>query len=63
MVVLSTTGQELSVLSARPWEFSDRRNAAQNARSSDFPISKPSTSRHPSAATAAVMTTAWETTR
>ena len=48
---------------ARPRDFSERRNAVQNAPSSLSPTSNPSTSRCPSAATPVATTTAWETTR
>jgi hypothetical protein len=47
---------------ARPRAFSVRRNAVQNAPSSESPTAKPSTSRWPSAATPVAITTAWETT-
>ena len=48
---------------ASPRAFSVRRNAVQNAPSSESPTAKPSTSRCPSAATPVAITTAWETTR
>ena len=40
-----------------------RRNAVQNAPSSESPTSKPRTSRRPSAVTPVATTTAWDTTR
>ena len=48
---------------ASPRAFSERRNAVQNAPSSESPTAQPSTSRCPSAATPVAITTAWETTR
>ena len=48
---------------ANPLAFSERRNAVQNAPSSESPTSKPSTSRPPSAVTPVAITTARETTR
>jgi hypothetical protein len=47
----------------RPRLFRLRRNAVQNAPSSESPTSNPSTSRRPSAATPVATTTAWDTTR
>jgi hypothetical protein len=47
----------------RPRAFSDRRNAVQNAPSSESPTSNPRTSRLPSAVTPVAITTAWDTTR
>ncbi len=41
----------------------DRKNAVQNAPSSESPTSKPSTSRRPSAATPVAVSTACDTTR
>ena len=46
-----------------PRAFNERRNAVQNAPSSESPTSKPSTSRRPSAVTPVAITTAWDTTR
>ena len=46
-----------------PRAFSERRNAVQNAPSSESPTSNPRTSRRPSAVTPVAITTAWDTTR
>ena len=46
-----------------PRAFDDRRNAVQNAPSSESPTSNPRTSRRPSAVTPVAITTAWDTTR
>jgi hypothetical protein len=55
--------ERTSWVPARPRAFSERRNAVQNAPSSESPTSKPSTSRRPSAVTPVAITTAWDTTR
>ena len=48
---------------ASPRALSERRNAVQNAPSSESPTSRPSTSRPPSLVTPVAITTALDTTR
>ena len=48
---------------ASPRAVSERRNAVQNAPSSESPTSKPRTSRRPSPVTPVAITTACDTTR
>jgi hypothetical protein len=47
---------------ASPRAFRPRRNAVQNAPSSESPTSNPRTSLRPSAVTPVAITTAWDTT-
>ena len=48
---------------SKPRALNERRNAVQNAPSSESPTSKPRTSQRPSAVTPVAITTAWDTTR
>jgi hypothetical protein len=55
--------EETSCTPVSPLAFRERKNAVQNAPSSESPTSRPSTSRPPSVVTPVAITTARLTTR